>query len=435
MLQVDTHESLLERINTKEAKVAVIGQGYVGLPRSVAFAQVGFITYAIDVNKERLQQLKSGENYITPEDKTLASVVQDELLIPTDDFNCLNDVDAIVICVPTPLNKHREPDLKYVTRASESIAQHLRPRQLVVLESTTFPGTTEEVVQKILEKGGLVAGKDFFLAFSPERVDPGNKDFNTFNTPKIVGGLDARSTDLAKALYSSVVERVLVASTPKVAEMAKLLENIFRCVNVALVNELSLLCRRMEIDVWEVIELASSKPYGFMPFYPGPGIGGHCIPIDPYYLTWKAREYDFNTRFVELAGEVNTNQPYEIVNLITEALGTHGKPLVGSKVLVLGAAYKPDVADCRESPAVRIIEILRKRGAEVFYNDPHVPDLEEMHIQMSSVPLKDLFQYDCVVIATDHSDYDFQKIVQEAQLVVDSRNGTRNHRAPHVHVL
>ena len=360
----------------------------------------------------------------------------------TADFSWLSEAVAIIICVPTPLNEYREPDLSYVENTAKSIQPHLQKGQLVVLESTTYPGTTEELVLPILEKSGLrspiAAGPenenvpmDFFLAFSPEREDPGNKQYGLAQIPKVVGGLNPPSLRAAQALYGQVVARVVPVSSTRAAEMAKLLENIFRCVNIALVNELKLLCLRMGMDVWEVIDAAASKPFGFMPFYPGPGLGGHCIPVDPFYLSWKAREYDFSTRFIELAGEVNTAMPYHVVDSIAEALSQHRKSLKGAKLLVLGVAYKKDVDDLRESPTLKIMEILHKRGAEFDYNDPYFPHLHKMrhydYSHMKSVPLnpETLGKYDAVVIATDHSSYDYGAIVDGAKLVVDTRNATR----------
>jgi UDP-N-acetyl-D-glucosamine dehydrogenase len=356
--------------------------------------------------------------------------------LPTADFSHLRRCDAILISVPTPLTEGREPDLSYVRVTAETIAKHLRPGQLVVLESTTYPGTTDEIVRPILEGGGLRCGVDFALAFSPEREDPGNPSFSTQSIPKLVGGVTAECGELATALYRHFIEHVVPVSSARVAESGKLLENIFRAVNIALVNELKMLFERMGIDVWEVIEAAATKPFGFMPFSPGPGLGGHCIPIDPFYLTWKARHFDFSTRFIELAGEVNTAMPYYVVDRVIDALGQQGKAVRGARVLVLGVAYKKDVDDLRESPALKIIEILESRGAVVSYNDPHVPTLRTRSLrdygtlQLDSLPLtvEVLSRKDCVVIATDHTAYDYEHVVSAAALVVDSRNATRNVR-------
>jgi UDP-N-acetyl-D-glucosamine dehydrogenase len=354
-------------------------------------------------------------------------------------------MDAIVICVPTPLTEYREPDLSFVTETVKSIAPHLQAGQLVVLESTTYPGTTDQVVLPLLEKGNQLklsvsrdnseAGNVFFLAFSPEREDPGNNTIARSDIPKIVGGVDRCASEIATALYSSIFRRAVSVSSPTVAEMTKLLENIYRCVNIALVNELKLLCLRMEIDIWEVIAAAATKPFGFQSFYPGPGLGGHCIPVDPFYLSWKAKEFDFATRFIELAGEINMAMPYHIVDSITEALNVRSKALKGSKVLILGVSYKKDIDDLRESPAITIIEVLQKHGALVYYNDPYFPKIgkgRKYDLQMQRVPLEALGQYDCVVIITDHSDYDYQQIVDEAQLVIDTRNATAGICSPRI---
>jgi UDP-N-acetyl-D-glucosamine dehydrogenase len=387
--------------------------------------------------------LNAGKSYIEHIHQTkIQQYVNSKHFNATSDFSRLSEMDAILICVPTPLNEYREPDLSYVENTVKSIQPYLQRGQLVVLESTTYPGTTEELVLPILEKSGLrcpiAAGPenenmavDFFLAFSPEREDPGNKQYGLAQIPKVVGGLNPPSGRAAQALYGQVVSRVIPVSSTRAAEMAKLLENIFRCVNIALVNELKMLCLRMGMDVWEVIDAAASKPFGFMPFYPGPGLGGHCIPVDPFYLSWKAREYDFATRFIELAGEVNTAMPYHVVDSIAEALNQHKKSLKGAKLLVLGVAYKKDVDDLRESPTLKIMEILQKRGAEFEYNDPYFPQLHKMrhydYSHMKSVPLsaETLGKYDAVVIATDHSSYDYSAIVDAAKLVVDTRNATR----------
>ena len=354
-------------------------------------------------------------------------------------------MDAIVICVPTPLNEYHEPDMSYIVNTTEAIAPHLRAGQLVVLESTTYPGTTEEVVVPILEKknraglkaarNGAHSGAQFFVAFSPEREDPGNTEVARHDIPKVVGGLDERAAELAAALYGSIFRRVVRVSTPAAAEMTKLLENIYRCVNIALVNELKLLCLRMGIDIWEVIAAASTKPFGFHPFYPGPGLGGHCIPVDPFYLSWKAREFDFHTRFIELAGEINTGMPYHVLRSVVEALNHQKKALNGSKILVLGVAYKKDIDDLRESPSLTIIELLQKEGAQVSYHDPYFQFIgkgRKYDLQMKCASLDNLGEYDCVLIVTDHSDYDYQRIVREAQLVVDTRNATRGIQSPNI---
>jgi UDP-N-acetyl-D-glucosamine dehydrogenase len=426
-----------------QLKVGVIGLGYVGLPLGLRFAEAGHRVTGFDVDSTKVEKLSRGESYIQhiPPNKIRQYVVSKHFSATTD-FSRLAEMDAILICVPTPLDERREPDLTYVADTAKSIAPHLRRSQLIVLESTTYPGTTEELVLPMLEKSGLSCSvavgadaenihTDFYLAFSPEREDPGNKQFGLAQIPKVVGGVNPPSGRAAAALYAQVVARVVPVSSARAAEMAKLLENIFRCVNIALVNELKLLGLRMGVDIWEVIDAAATKPFGFMPFYPGPGLGGHCIPVDPFYLSWKAREYDFATRFIELAGEVNTAMPYHVVDAVGEALNRRKKALNGARILVLGVAYKRDVDDVRESPSLKIMELLMARGAELDYNDPYFPQLHKMrhydYSNMISVPLdaKTLASYDCVIIATDHTSYDYAAIVESAQLVVDTRNSTR----------
>ena len=435
-------------------KVAIIGCGYVGLPLALRFAEAGHKVVGLDTDPEKVKLLNAGKSYIEHiQQSKIQQYVNSRHFHATTDFTKLKEADAIIICVPTPLNEYREPDLSYVESTAKAIQPHLQMGQLVVLESTTYPGTTEELLLPILEKSGLrcpIAGGpenenvpgDFFLAFSPEREDPGNKQFGLAQIPKVVGGVNPPSGRAAQALYGQVVARVIPVSSTRAAEMTKLLENIFRCVNIALVNELKMLCLRMGVDVWEVIDAASSKPFGFMPFYPGPGLGGHCIPVDPFYLSWKAREYDFSTRFIELAGEVNTAMPYHVVDSIAAALNDRKKSLKGSKILILGVAYKKDVDDLRESPTLKIMEILQKGGADFEYNDPYFPRLHKMRhydfSHMKSVPLspQTLGNYDAVVIATDHSSYDYAAIVESAKLVVDTRNATRRvvrHRERIVH--
>ena len=435
-------------------KVAIIGCGYVGLPLALRFAEAGHKVVGLDTDPEKVKLLNAGKSYIEHiQQSKIQQYVNSRHFHATTDFTKLKEADAIIICVPTPLNEYREPDLSYVESTAKAIQPHLQMGQLVVLESTTYPGTTEELLLPILEKSGLrcpiAAGPenenvpgDFFLAFSPEREDPGNKQFGLVQIPKVVGGVNPPCGRAAQALYAQVVARVIPVSSTRAAEMTKLLENIFRCVNIALVNELKMLCLRMGVDVWEVIDAASSKPFGFMPFYPGPGLGGHCIPVDPFYLSWKAREYDFSTRFIELAGEVNTAMPYHVVDSIAAALNDRKKSLKGSKILILGVAYKKDVDDLRESPTLKIMEILQKCGADFEYNDPYFPRLHKMRhydfSHMKSVPLnpQTIGNYDAVVIATDHSSYDYAAIVESAKLVVDTRNATRRvvrHRERIVH--
>ena len=401
--------------------VAIVGAGYVGMPLARAFAEGGKNVVLVDVDGEVVAGINRGESHIGDvPSETLKTLVTEGRLSATTDYDALKDVDAILIALPTPLSSQREPDLSIVRGAVEEIAPRLRKGQVVVLESTTYPGTTRECLQPILERTGLKVGDDFHLAFSPERVDPGRRDWTTSNTPKILGGLTSACTERAAELYRSAVETVLPVSSPEIAEMSKLLENIFRAVNIALVNELAQLCERMDLDVWEVVEAAETKPFGFMSFKPGPGLGGHCIPIDPFYLTWKAREYDFATEFIDLAGKVNANMPYFCRSLISQALN-HGaqKSLKGSRILVLGVAYKADIDDVRESPAEKIIELLRKAGADVAYHDPHVREFDGLRSTEYEPE-----RYDCVVIVTAHGSIDYEDLVQRAQIVVDLRNAT-----------
>jgi UDP-N-acetyl-D-glucosamine dehydrogenase len=401
--------------------VAIIGAGYVGMPLARAFAEGGKNVVLLDIDGEVVDGINRGESHIGDvPSETLKALVSDGRVAATTDYDVLTDADAILIALPTPLSSQREPDLSIVRGAVEDIAPRLRKGHIVVLESTTYPGTTRECLQPILERSGLKAGEDFHLAFSPERVDPGRRDWTTGNTPKVLGGLTPACTERAAELYRSAVETVIPVSSPETAEMSKLLENIFRAVNIALVNELAQLCERMDLDVWEVVEAAETKPFGFMSFKPGPGLGGHCIPIDPFYLTWKAREYDFATEFIDLAGKVNANMPYFCRSLISQAL-KHGaqKSLKGSRILVLGVAYKADIDDVRESPAEKIIQLLRKAGADVAYHDPHVKEFDGMR-STDYAPEG----YDCVVIVTAHGSIDYDDLVQRAQLVVDLRNAT-----------
>ncbi|MGQ9706139.1 MAG: nucleotide sugar dehydrogenase [bacterium] len=421
---------LKDKIENKKAVVGIIGLGFVGLPHMIEFCSAGIRVIGFEIDEKKVLSLNRGESYIDqiPSEK-IASFIRDGLFEATVDMNRLSEPDAILICVPTPLTPQREPDTRFIVKTTEEITKRLRGGQLVVLESTTYPGCTEEDVLPILNKSGLRVGTDYFLAFSPERIDPGNKDFTYRQIPKVVGGITKICTEVASALYSHITKAVSVSNT-RTAEMVKLLENIFRSVNIALVNELKIICERMGIDVWEVIESAKTKPYGFMPFYPGPGLGGHCIPIDPFYLTWKARQYDITTRFIELAGEINTRMPEYVIEKTVEGLNRQGKCLNGAKVLVLGIAYKPNIDDMRESPAVRIIELLMDWGADVSYHDPYLPSfsgLRSTDLAMGSVELSQetLRDYDVVIIITNHSCFDYEMIVREANLVVDTRGATR----------
>jgi UDP-N-acetyl-D-glucosamine dehydrogenase len=423
----------LERIRNRKAKIGVIGLGYVGLPLAVEFARAGFDVTGFDVDVKKTDEINAGRSYI-PDVATadLAAMVNAHRLRATTDMKELGAMDAIDICVPTPLRKTRDPDLSYVVLAVEAVAATLRKGQLIILESTTYPGTTDEVVQPMLEAKGLKADVDFLLAFSPERVDPGNQQFTTKNIPKIVGGIGPTSTDAAAALYGATVNRVVPVSSTRVAEMVKLLENTFRAVNIGLVNEIALMCHKMDIGVWEVIDAAKTKPFGFMPFYPGPGLGGHCIPIDPFYLSWKARQNGFECRFIELAGHINASMPHFVVERVGDALNTVRKAVNGAKVHVFGVAYKRDVNDMRESPALDVLELLGKRGAVLSYTDPFVPELRLDGRTLTSIDVPDVLRQppDCTVICTDHSSFDYPAIVGSGVLVVDTRNALKNFDTP-----
>jgi UDP-N-acetyl-D-glucosamine dehydrogenase len=427
----------------KNIKIGIVGCGYVGLPLALRFAEVGQRVTGFDLDHAKIDKLNAGQSYIQhipAED--IRKHIEGKRFDATADFERLRDMDAILICVPTPLDERREPDLSYVEQTARAIAANLQRNQLIVLESTTYPGTTDELVLPILEESGLRCpiakadgaenlATDFYLAFSPEREDPGNKHFGLAQIPKIVGGINSSSARAAVAIYAQIVSRVVPVSSTRAAEMVKLLENIFRCVNIALVNELKQLALRMDLDIWEVIDSAATKPFGFMPFYPGPGLGGHCIPVDPYYLSWKAREYDFATRFIELAGEINTEMPYHVVNAVAAALNDRQKSIKGSKILLLGVAYKRDVDDLRESPSLKLLELLSARGAVMDYNDPYFPALHKMrhydfsHMRSVEISPERLGTYDCVLIATDHSIYDYNAIVRGSKLIIDTRNATR----------
>ncbi len=420
----------IKKIKSKDIRVGIIGLGYVGLPLVIEFCRAGFHATGFDTDIEKVKLLKEGKSYIKHIDSSRIIECFSSFL-PTSDFSMLTHMDCIIICVPTPLNKYREPDLSYVLTTTKTIAQYIRKGQLIVLESTTYPGTTDEDMRAILEESGLRAGKDFYLAYSPEREDPNNNSFSLRTIPKVIGGYTSDCLEVACALYSQIIERVIPVSSTKAAEATKLLENIYRAVNIALVNELKLLFDRMGIDIWEVIEAAKTKPFGFQAFYPGPGLGGHCIPVDPFYLTWKASEYDFSTRFIELAGEINTRMPYYVVQKAIEALNKKGESVNGAKILILGLAYKKDVDDVRESPSLKLMEILKEKGAEVDYNDPYIPKTPKMRkykTRKNSVPLtaENLMRYDCVIIATDHSVYDPEFLVENSQLIIDTRNMIKN---------
>lgn len=433
---------LQEKIANKTAVVGVIGLGYVGLPLLSAFHKAGFPVIGFDVDPRKITALHKGENYLKHLGTDMVSQMKAAgRFDATADMSRLKDADAIIVCVPTPLGKHLEPDMAFIEHASDDIAKTIRPGQLVVLESSTYPGTTREIMLPRFEKRGLKCGQDFFLAFSPEREDPGRKDHNTQTIPKLVGGIDAVSGKLAVQLYTLAIKTVVPVSSAEVAEAAKLLENIYRCVNIAMVNELKMVLTAMNIDVWEVIRAASTKPFGFQAFYPGPGLGGHCIPIDPYYLTWKAREVGKPTRFIELAGEINHMMPEYVIGRLIRAMNDHGKSVRNARILVLGLAYKPDIDDVRESPSFELIELLMENGAHVDYNDPHVAQTHHMRkygdLNMKSVPLTadSLAKYDCVLLSTNHSAYDYQFIADHAKLIVDTRNGLRNVTGPREHII
>jgi UDP-N-acetyl-D-glucosamine dehydrogenase len=443
-LSASVVEQFKSRIDARTAKIGVVGLGYVGLPLVLLFSEQKFAITGFDIDDRKVQSLNSGKSYIVRITEDEINGARDHGFKATADYAKVADMDAVLICVPTPLNEYREPDMSYIVKTAEAIAPYVHPGQLIVLESTTYPGTTEDVLVPILEKGnklGLKVSREgnsadnFYVAFSPEREDPGNTQVARHDIPKVIGGVNAAATEMARAVYGTIFRRTIPVSTPAAAEMTKLLENIYRCVNIAMVNELKLLCLRMGIDIWEVIEAAKTKPFGFQAFYPGPGLGGHCIPVDPYYLSWKAREYDFYTRFIELAADVNTAMPYHVVQSVAKALNGRKKSLNGAKILVLGMAYKKDIDDMRESPSLTIVEKLRDEGVNISYNDPYVPfvgKLRHHELNMKSTPLENLGQYDCVLIVTDHSDYDYTRIVNESQLVVDSRNATKGIKSPKI---
>ena len=435
------YEALRRRIAARTARVGVVGLGYVGLPLAVEFARAGFDTTGIDLDKRKVDAVSQGRSYI-PDVATeeVARLVNDSKLSATDNFAGVAELDTINICVPTPLRKTKDPDMSYIVSAVEQIAAHLHPGMLIILESTTYPGTTEELVQPMLEAGGLKAGVDFFLAFSPERVDPGNPTYNTHNVPKVVGGVGPESTELASMLYGAAIETIVPVSSPQAAEMVKLLENTFRMVNIGLVNEIALMCDRLGLDVWEVVKAAATKPFGFMPFYPGPGLGGHCIPIDPFYLSWKAKQTGFDPRFIELAGQINGGMPHFVVDKITDALNRHAKSVNGSTVLILGLAYKRDIDDMRESPSLDVMALLHQKGAKVRYADPYVPTLAArawhggFDMQTEPLTAAAIADADCVAILTEHRTVDYDMVLRSARLIVDTRNAIAG-KHPHVFKL
>jgi len=427
--------SLQTKIQNRQARVGVVGMGYVGLPLSVEFARSGFTVTGFELDQNRVNAINAGEAYLGDvAEHTMRELVLSRRLSATTNFEEFANMDTVSICVPTPLRKTRDPDLTYIISALDEILPRLHRDQLIVLESTTYPGTTEELVRPKLEESGLVAGKDFFLAFSPERVDPGNKTYTTRNIPKVVGGVTARCTELASLLYAQCVERVHPVSSSRVAEMVKLLENTFRSVNIGLANEMALLCHSIGLDVWEVIEAAATKPFGFLPFFPGPGLGGHCIPIDPHYLSWKARMNGFEPRFIDLASQINASMPDYVVQLVVEALNRDAKSVRGSSIHVLGVAYKRGVSDCRESPALAVIKLLIERGATLTYSDPYVAELREEGLPLRSAPVREALQNgcDCVVVLTDHPDFDYAYVAQTGKTVVDARNAMRDFPGEHI---
>lgn len=426
-------KNFIKKIDEKKISVSVIGLGYVGLPLCVEYAKAGFNVTGIDLDKRKIQSIAKGKSYIGDvESKDLKEVVGAGLFGATDDYSVIGKSDVVIICVPTPLRKTKDPDLSYIIDSVEKISTYIRKNTLIVLESTTYPGTCDEIIQPKIESTGKVIGKDFWLAFSPERVDPGNPNFVTKNIPKVIGGNSPQCTKVASYLYSQVLENVFPVSSTRVAEMVKLLENTFRSVNIGLVNEIAVMCSKMGVDVWEVIEGAASKPFGFMPFYPGPGLGGHCIPIDPLYLSWKAKTFNFDARFIELASHVNGYMPFHVVSMLMEALNDRKKCLRGSNVLVMGVAYKKDVADVRESPALEIIKLLEQKGAKVSFCDPYISDISHegidkaKHVEAKPSVYKKM---DCVLVVTDHSDYDFNEVAENSEFVFDTRNALKNVKA------
>jgi UDP-N-acetyl-D-glucosamine dehydrogenase len=421
-----TCEILEEKIRTRQARVGVVGLGYVGLPLAVEFAKAGFSVTGIDLSQQKAARVNAGDSYVGDvSSATLGPLVESGKLRATADFSAVIELDTINICVPTPLRKTKDPDMSYIVSACQEIARHFHAGMLIILESTTYPGTTDELVLPMLSKSGLEVGRDFFLCFSPERVDPGNPKFQTVNIPKVVGGCTPACTKMGQLFYAQALERVVPVSSTQVAEMVKLLENTFRMINIGLVNEMALMCDRMGIDVWEVIDAAATKPFGFMPFYPGPGLGGHCIPIDPFYLSWKTRQAGIEARFIELAGYINGQMPHFVADKVQNALNDAGKPVKGSRIHVMGVAYKRDIDDMRESPALDVMLLLKRRGAVLSYSDPHVPAVRVDGLDFAATPEESAAAADCVVIVTDHSAFDYQALLRRASLVVDTRNALR----------
>lgn len=428
-------EELIAKIESREARIGVVGLGYVGLPLMVAIAEAGFKVFGVDVDAEKVALLNQGNSYIEDvADKVLAPLVLDGKIYASTDYGILDDVDAISICVPTPLRKTKDPDISFIISAAESIARYGVAGKLVILESTTYPGTTEEIVLPRLSEKGLEVGEDFFLAFSPERIDPGRTDYDVHTTPKVIGGHTDQCTDVAVALYGTFVNEPVPVSGTATAEMVKLLENTFRAVNIGLVNEVALMCDKLNLDVWEVVQAAATKPYGFMPFYPGPGLGGHCIPVDPHYLSWKLRTLNYTARFIELAAEINSHMPEYVVTKVADALNEQAKPIKGSKILILGVAYKPNVSDVRESPALDILLLLQQKGAIVSYHDPYVADLHDEGVDLQSIQwdIEKVKAADCVVVVTNHSSYVWETIQTAAKLIVDTRNAIKSRDLPSV---
>jgi UDP-N-acetyl-D-glucosamine dehydrogenase len=425
---------LLRKIGEKKVHVGVVGMGYVGLPLAVEIAKAGISVVGIDVDSSKVHRINGGESYIPDvPSSSVAKHVAGKRFRAVTEFNVIQELDAIIICVPTPLGKTKDPDLSMVVSAVDRIAENQRTDQLIVLESTTYPGTTEELILPKLEESGLKVGRDFFLAFSPERVDPGNPVYNTFNTPKVIGGVTPQCLEVASRLYKNFIEKVVPVTSSRCAEMVKLLENTFRSVNIGLVNEVALMCDRLKVDVWEVIEAAATKPFGFMPFQPGPGLGGHCIPIDPLYLSWKLKTLNYRARFIELASEINADMPHYVVNKVNDALNEFSKSVKNSKVLIIGVSYKKDIDDLRESPSLDVIQLLRKRGAKVMYHDPYVPKIEFERGILQSIPLEEgLAEADCAVIVTNHSNVDYAKVERLAKVVLDTRNAMRGIKSPKI---